>query len=243
MNGSKLLYAPGGNVSLFVEARCRFMLQTFQFQLWNTTTVENIMNSFFRIIIIFTLMFVTGHQAMASEGFKLSTRLTESLKKDAELIQEWVNEPVIVKAVEKQNAENLSMQVITQRDTAWIAVSRRNGSPDSFMKSVFLQPAGAWLREQNRASAGRYTEAFLCDNKGANVAVSDYTSDYWQGDEGKWIKSFNDGSGEVIIGQGKWDKSSNTVQVQISVPVMSGGKAIGVLVVGVQFKKLLKDSL
>jgi uncharacterized phage infection (PIP) family protein YhgE len=35
------------------------------------------------------------------------------------------------------------------------------------------------------------------DNKGLNVGQSDVTSDYWQGDEAKWKKSYKMGAGAV----------------------------------------------
>ena len=35
-----------------------------------------------------------------------------------------------------------------------------------------------------------FTEVFLMDNQGANVAMTNKTSDYWQGDEAKFIESF-----------------------------------------------------
>ena len=103
------------------------------------------------------------------------------------------------------------------------------------MNQNFNHPVGEWLRQKNKEAQGRYPEAFLCDNQGANVAVSKLTSDYWQGDEDKWIKSFNNGNGKVFFGDPEFDQSSQAMQIQVSVPVLDGGKTIGVLVVGVKF--------
>ena len=76
-------------------------------------------------------------------------------------------------------------------------------------------------------------EVFVTDNQGANVAAYPATSDYWQGDEEKWTASFNDGDGVVFIGPLEQDESTNSAQVQISVPIFNQQQTIGVLVMGV----------
>ncbi|MBK6735324.1 MAG: PDC sensor domain-containing protein [bacterium] len=76
-------------------------------------------------------------------------------------------------------------------------------------------------------------EAFVMDNQGANVAMTDKTSDYWQGDEPKWQESFKGGAGAVHVSDVKFDDSTQTYTVQVSVPVMDGGKAIGAITFGV----------
>jgi hypothetical protein len=63
--------------------------------------------------------------------------------------------------------------------------------------------------------------------------MTNKTSDYWQGDEAKWQESFKDGAGAVHAGGVEFDESSQDYLVQISVPVMDSGKAIGALTIGV----------
>jgi sensor histidine kinase regulating citrate/malate metabolism len=72
------------------------------------------------------------------------------------------------------------------------------------------------------------------DNQGANVCMTNRTSDYWQGDEAKWQKSFEGGKGAIFIDERKYDSSAKAVIVQISVPVMDGDKAIGAITVGIK---------
>ena len=52
--------------------------------------------------------------------------------------------------------------------------------------------------------------------------MTDKTSDYWQGDEAKFKKSFNGGAGAVFVDDVSFDKSSQTYSVQVSVPVKEG---------------------
>ena len=82
-------------------------------------------------------------------------------------------------------------------------------------------------------------EVFLTDNKGANVAAFPPTSDYWQGDEEKFTLSYNNGEGRVFIGPLEFDDSTGKTQVQISAPIISDRKTIGVLVLGVSVDYLM----
>lgn len=173
-------------------------------------------------------------------GQDISPELKQKLDSEAEKIKDWVSQSIIVDAVKKQNGQMLSLDEIKQRDQAWIKVKKAKGKPNDLMKQTQNHAAGKWLKNKNKENRGRYPEAFLCDNQGANVAVSKLTSDYWQGDESKWEKSFNSGDGKVFYGDPEFDKSAKSMLVQISVPVNDGGKTIGVLVVGVKFSALKK---
>lgn len=52
---------------------------------------------------------------------------------------------------------------------------------------------GAFLKNIIVQQADVYSEAFVTDAKGANVAAYPATSDYWQGDEDKFTKAFASG--------------------------------------------------
>jgi len=64
-----------------------------------------------------------------------------------------------------------------------------------------------------------FEEIFVMDNQGANVCMSDKTSDYWQGDEDKFTESYKGGSGAVHLSDVKFDESFPSYTVQVSVPV------------------------
>jgi hypothetical protein len=135
----------------------------------------------------------------------------------------------IVDAVKAQNAEATNIEQIRQIDEKW----RSTKTLTAFKKSLQQNPAGRYLRRHVRRNP-TYGEAFLTDKRGANVAAYPATSDYWQGDETKFTTSYDDGKGKVFIGDVEYDESSQTHAAQVSVPVIDQGKAIGVLVMGVQ---------
>ena len=59
------------------------------------------------------------------------------------------------------------------------------------------------------------------DMKGLNVGQSDVTSDYWQGDEAKWQKTYGVGPSAVLIDEVEFDDSSQTYQSQVSIAVVA----------------------
>ena len=60
------------------------------------------------------------------------------------------------------------------------------------------------------------------------------TSDYCQGDEENFIESYNSGDGRFYQGDIVFDESTNSISVQVSIPVFDEGITIGVLIVGLR---------
>ena len=142
-------------------------------------------------------------------------------------------DPVIVEAVKAENAKGKSLAQIKEMDDKWKAHA---GIAD-YMKAIMDSECGKHIRSiQN--SAPYYAEIFVMDNQGANVAMTDKTSDYWQGDEAKFKKSFNDGAGSVFVDEVEFDDSSQAYLVQVSVPVKDNGKVIGAITFGIDVDKI-----
>ena len=142
-------------------------------------------------------------------------------------------DPVIVKAVKDENAKGKTLAQIKDMDKKWKAHA---GIAD-YMKAIMDSECGKHLRKIQE-SAPYYAEIFVMDNQGANVAMTDKTSDYWQGDEAKFEKSFAGGAGSVFVDEVEFDDSSQAYLVQISVPVKDGGKVIGAITFGIDVDKI-----
>lgn len=134
----------------------------------------------------------------------------------------------VVAAVKAQNAKSLSLDAIKALDGKWTATS--GNLPEG--KAMLDAPISKALLAAEKAKP-YFKESILTDNQGANVGISSMTSDYWQGDEPKFVSAFADGAGSDYLARPKKDDSSGEVIAQVSVPVMDGGKAIGTLTVGV----------
>jgi len=142
-------------------------------------------------------------------------------------------DPVIVQAVKDENAKGKTLAQIQEKDTQWKAYA---GLAD-YMKAIMDSECGKHIREI-QGSTPYYGEIFVMDNQGANVAMTDKTSDYWQGDEDKFQKSFANGAGAIFVDDVKFDDSTQSYQVQVSVPVMDGDKAIGAITFGIDVDKI-----
>jgi len=140
---------------------------------------------------------------------------------------------VIVAAVKAENDKGKSLDQIKAMDKKWKATA---GVAD-YMKALMESDCGSHLKKIQNGQAF-YAEIFVMDNQGANVAMTNKTSDYWQGDEAKFKESFKDGAGAVHISEVEFDDSTQAYLVQVSVPVKDNGKVIGAITFGVDVDKI-----
>ncbi|MCX7559761.1 hypothetical protein OS190_09295 [Sulfitobacter sp. F26204] len=149
-------------------------------------------------------------------------------------LMKWINNIQIVHAINAQNRQtrDLSETEIITRDAAWRAEIGQAASP--FVDRVLNTPLSMFLRERLEHSNGRITEVIVMDHKGLNVAVSNVTSDYWQGDETKFQETFSKGSGAVFIDDIRLDESTQRYQGQVSFSVTDPdtGRVVGAITVG-----------
>ena len=165
--------------------------------------------------------------------------MTEFAKKT---VQAWIADPEVIEAVKAQNAKNtgLSQADIDRLDLQWRAETKSSDRP--LIDSVLGKDVSRKLKAARNEARGLVTEIFVMDNKGLNVGQSDVTSDYWQGDEAKWKKSYQAGAGAVFIDEVELDESTQTFQSQLSLPVVdpANGEVIGAVTVGVNVDELLQ---
>lgn len=143
-------------------------------------------------------------------------------------LKSWGQDPLIIAAVQQQNQSGLTLDAIKQRDQKW----RTTEGVDAFMEAMMSSPAAKRLLEFEK-SQPFYFEIFLMDNQGANVAMTNKTSDYWQGDETKWQASYNNGEGAVHFSEVEFDESAQDYLLQISVPVTDQEKVVGAMTIGI----------
>ena len=149
------------------------------------------------------------------------------LRRHARRIEEWTKADALREAVAAQNRQKRTLEKIQQIDAAWAAGGDLEG-----LDRKLLENACAELLESFMTATSGFKEGFVMDNLGALVCMTQRTSDYWQGDEAKWQRSMNEGRGALYIGEIAWDESADSMLVQISVPIMSDGRAVGSLTVG-----------
>ena len=85
-------------------------------------------------------------------------------------------------------------------------------------------------RLQKQISAYKFIpEAFIMNAQGTIIGETNRTSTYWKGEQEQFTGAYKDGAGAVWFGKLAYDESTKVNGVQISVPVMKGGKAIGAI--------------
>lgn len=158
----------------------------------------------------------------------------------ADQIKGWTSNPAIVQAVKAQNEKHagLTQADIDALDQKWRAETEASAKP--MIDGLLARDASKKLVAYKNDGAGLFTEIFVMDNKGLNVAQSDATSDYWQGDEAKWKKTFLAGADGMFIDEVEFDESTQTYQAQVSVSIADpdSGEAIGAITVGVNVELL-----
>jgi len=154
-------------------------------------------------------------------------------------VKSWINDPVIIEAIKAQNAKNaaLSQADVEALDQKWRA--EVEGSDRAMIDGVLANPVSALLKAKQEASGGTITEVFVMDAKGLNVGQNDVTSDYWQGDEDKFQKSFGAGAGAIFVDEAEKDESTQILQSQASVTIVDEtGAPIGAATIGINLDSL-----
>ena len=173
--------------------------------------------------------------SMAQDAAQLAP-IADYVKSD---IKPWLNDPAIIDALKAQDATNANLSAgdIDVLDKKWRA--EVDGSDHSMIDGVLGNALSKFLQEKKTASGGKITEIFVMDAKGLNVGQSDTTSDYWQGDEGKFQKSFGAGKDAVFVDEIEKDESTQTLQSQASVTISDDkGTPIGAITIGVNVDAL-----
>lgn len=159
-------------------------------------------------------------------------------------IERWKHLPKLEALLKERNLKSrrFSKQEIAERDKKWNQAFMQN----DFSYSIELvdQEMSAHLREIKKQSQDMITEIIVTDARGLNAAISDMTSDYWQGDEEKFTEVFSKPANTMHFGDINYDESTKRFQLHLSVPLYTEEKfePLGVMVFGVDVEKVLSQA-
>ena len=163
--------------------------------------------------------------------------MTPTVMKD---IRSWLDTEIVRMAISAQNQRlnKLEQAKIDTLDKQWRAEREADDKP--LIAATLSNPLSVYLARMQGRSLGLYAEIFVMDQNGLNVGQSSITSDFWQGDEAKWQKSFGAGPGALHIDEAERDESTQLMQSQASLPIEDPqtGKVIGAITVGVNLDAL-----
>ena len=176
--------------------------------------------------------------ALAFAGFAIPSYAIEANTAMADYARaqlgEWIAVPTIIAAIKAQNAETAGYDQakIDELDQTWRAEVGASSRP--MIDGILGNEASAHLASNVQAAGGMITEVFVMDARGLNVAQSAVTSDYWQGDEAKFQKTYAMGADAIHMSEVELDESTQTYQGQISFSVTDPetGDVIGAVTFG-----------
>jgi hypothetical protein len=153
-------------------------------------------------------------------------------------VREWVGSNVVHLTLMERNRANVSLDQakIDALDKQWREERKVTDQP--LITAVLSSPLSGYLTRIQARSLGLYTEIFVIDAKGLNAGQSSITSDYWQGDEAKWQKTFLVGPEAVFIDKPEYDKDTGTWRAQLNMTLAEDQKPVGSVTVEINLTEL-----
>ena len=170
-----------------------------------------------RVLLALALVLPAEVSAVAQTDEQVVRQIAQARAPKARAI---ASDPELLQAVLAKNVERESDEQIRARDRQWM-----NNPHDPLRRALTESRCAQRLRDLVKDDP-LVAEVILMDEHGANVCVSKATSDYWQGDEAKWEKSFRDGL-DPFVDAPAFDASSGVFAIQLSVPVRKEGTRVG----------------
>lgn len=179
-------------------------------------------------------------------------------------VAKWSGDAKLHEAIKASTAKNrkLSYEDVTVQDGQWrvaksgvekekkAAGQLKELAPDksieehvkageALIKGARENPTSEFLQKQLESAEpkGAVTEIFVMDGWGWNVGQTGGTSDFYQGDEGKWQKTFAAGDPNEIEVLDIVEEDGIRY-AHVSLPIKDGDKNIGAVTVGVDVDKV-----
>lgn len=157
-------------------------------------------------------------------------------------IGRWMNHEIVKLSIAAQNERygDLGRDKIEALDGQWR--KERDSADKPLIAATLSNPLSVYLSRMQGRSLGLYAEIFVMDNKGLNVGQSSITTDFWQGDEAKYQKTFLAGTGAVFIDEPEWDETFHVWRVQLNMTIAdeAGDKPIGAATIEINLTELAR---
>ena len=148
-----------------------------------------------------------------------------------ENIKEKINTNVTLISIEAQNERynDINQNTINKLDEQWKRERELEDQP--LIASVMSSPLSIYLTQIQASNLGLYAEIFVVDANGLNVGQSSITSDFWQGDEDKYKKTFLVSKNAVFIDEPEYNEETKTWRTQVCFTISKDNTPIGVAIV------------
>ncbi|MBA4386049.1 MAG: hypothetical protein C0410_15025, partial [Anaerolinea sp.] len=171
----------------------------------------------------------TAGEQLLVLGDEVILRASDQVFGEVTVLETLALSPNLIDAVRQANLDRAALgeTEIKALDQAWID---KNPSMDTTINEIKSNELTAYLKRFITANP-QEVEVFVTDKKGLNIAMTDRTSDFWQGDEGWWSSAYADGKGSSYIAAVEFDESTKAYAMNIGVPVYDpqSNKVIGIV--------------
>ena len=142
----------------------------------------------------------------------------------------------VVSSARRIHLNTLFIEIIDALDKQWRAEREVEDQP--LITAVLSSPLSNYLTRIQARSRGLYTEIFVMDAQGLNAGQSSITSDFWQGDEAKWQKTFQVGPDAIFIDEIEINDETGTENAQVNMSIAQDGKVVGAITVEINITEL-----
>lgn len=158
-----------------------------------------------------------------------------------EEMRAWIETDIVRVSIDTQNKRlrKLDQATIDTLDAQWKA--ERESADKPLIAATLSNPLSIYLSRMQGRSLGLYAEIFIMDQNGLNVGQSSVTSDFWQGDEGKFQKTYQVAPDAVFFDEPEFDDEMKVWRGQVNFTVTdTAGKAIGAATVEFNLTELAR---
>lgn len=153
----------------------------------------------------------------------------------------WIDSDIVRISIDTQNSRfaKLDRSTIDTLDQQW--VKERESEDKPLIAATLSNPLSIYLSRMQGRSLGLYAEIFIMDQNGLNVGQSSITSDFWQGDEAKFQKTYDVAPDAVFIDEPEFDDEMKVWRGQVNFTVTDAeGKSIGAATVELNLTELAR---
>jgi hypothetical protein len=152
------------------------------------------------------------------------------------------NVALISLAAQNQRLAGLDQARIEQLDQQWRAETESDTQP--LIAQLMGNPLSSYLIRKKAESNGLFAELFVFDATGMNVGQSSVTSDYWQGDEDKYLQTFAKGPDAVFVDAIEYNDETRQHRRQVNFTIVDPqtGESIGGATVEINVDELERRS-
>ncbi len=205
---------------------------------------------FFAMSISLLLIYLFGSNILRASAGKemsqiadlLNLEISRLVDGEVEDIETYSSRPLWIDFTEKANAKYEKMTeteilgYFTEMDKKWIAAGSGHPLIKDYTNNAIGNSMKAILDIRKNVA-----EIFVTDRMGGLVAASEKTTDFYQADEEWWQRAFNNGKGDLFIGNIDFDQSSSTWSILMAAPMKNKeGSVIGICKQSISVYRLFK---